>query len=120
MTPSPFETIRYEKTGAIATLTKSRPERMNGMTNRMLCEATEALAAAAEDRELRVLVLTGAGRSFCPGADLNVVASGEGPLRGAAPRPFPRAGSSPPNAGRHHRRGERSLRGRRARVGVRL
>src|SRR5262245_15035104 len=56
---SRFETIRYEKAGAIATLTMSRPERRNGMTNQMLCEATEALAAAAEDPELRVLVLTG-------------------------------------------------------------
>jgi 2-(1,2-epoxy-1,2-dihydrophenyl)acetyl-CoA isomerase len=82
MTPSRFETIRYEKAGAIATLTMRRPERMNGMTNRMLCETTEALAAAAEDPDLRVLILTGAGRSFCPGADLNVIASGEGPEEG--------------------------------------
>jgi 2-(1,2-epoxy-1,2-dihydrophenyl)acetyl-CoA isomerase len=82
MAPRRFETIRYEKAGAIATLTMNRPERMNGMTNRMLCETTEALAAAAEDPELRVLVLTGAGRSFCPGADLNVIASGEGPEEG--------------------------------------
>jgi 2-(1,2-epoxy-1,2-dihydrophenyl)acetyl-CoA isomerase len=82
MTPSRFETIRYEKAGAIATLTMSRPERRNGMTNRMLCETTEALAAAAEDPELRVLILTGAGQSFCPGADLNVIASGEGPEEG--------------------------------------
>jgi 2-(1,2-epoxy-1,2-dihydrophenyl)acetyl-CoA isomerase len=82
MARSVFETIRYEKAGAIATLTMSRPERMNGMTNQMLRETTEALAAAAEDPELRVLVLTGAGRSFCPGADLDVIASGEGPEEG--------------------------------------
>jgi 2-(1,2-epoxy-1,2-dihydrophenyl)acetyl-CoA isomerase len=82
MSPPGFQTIRYEKAGAIATLTMSRPERMNGMTNQMLRETTEALAAAAEDPELRVLVLTGAGRAFCPGADLHVVASGEGPPEG--------------------------------------
>jgi 2-(1,2-epoxy-1,2-dihydrophenyl)acetyl-CoA isomerase len=70
-----FETLTYEKTGAIATLTINRPERMNGMTNRMLLEAGDALAAAAEDRDLRVLVLTGAGKAFCPGADLQGVAS---------------------------------------------
>lgn len=79
MIPSGFETILYEKTGAIATLTLNRPERMNGMTNRMVIEAGEALARAAEDRELRVLVLTGAGKAFCPGADLNVVAAGGTP-----------------------------------------
>jgi len=74
-----FETILYEKSGAVATLTLNRPERMNGMTNRMLLEAGEVLARAAADRDLRVLVLTGAGRAFCPGADLDVVASGESP-----------------------------------------
>lgn len=72
-----FEHIRYEKKGPVATLTMYRPDRMNAMTNRMLLEAGRALAAAAEDRELRVLVLTGAGdRGFCPGADLNMVADG--------------------------------------------
>jgi 2-(1,2-epoxy-1,2-dihydrophenyl)acetyl-CoA isomerase len=70
-----FEAIKYEKNGAIATLTINRPERMNGMTNVMLIETGQALAAAAEDRDLRVLVLTGAGKAFCPGADLQGVAS---------------------------------------------
>jgi 2-(1,2-epoxy-1,2-dihydrophenyl)acetyl-CoA isomerase len=74
-----FETITYEKSGAVATLTMNRPERMNGMTNRMLLETGQALARAAEDRDVRVLVLTGAGRAFCPGADLDVVVSGESP-----------------------------------------
>ena len=71
-----FETIRYEKTGAVATLTMNRPDRLNGMTNLMLRETRQALGAAAEDRELRVLVLTGAGKGFCPGADLQLTAAG--------------------------------------------
>jgi 2-(1,2-epoxy-1,2-dihydrophenyl)acetyl-CoA isomerase len=71
-----FETLVYEKAGPIATLTLNRPERMNGMTNQMVLEASQALAAAAEDRELRVLVLTGAGRSFSPGADFQAVGAG--------------------------------------------
>lgn len=71
-----YETICYERDGAVATITLNRPERMNGMTNRMVRETTRALAAAAEDQEVRVLVLTGAGRAFCPGADLGNVASG--------------------------------------------
>ena len=77
MTATRFETLVYEKAGAIATLTINRPDRMNGMTNRMVLEAGEALARVAEDREVRVLVLTGAGRAFCPGADLQRVASGK-------------------------------------------
>ncbi|HYA34017.1 MAG TPA: enoyl-CoA hydratase-related protein [Candidatus Binataceae bacterium] len=73
-----YETIRYEKSGPVATLTMHRPDRLNSMTNRMLVETGEALARAAEDKELRVLVLTGTGKSFCPGADLQGVASGSG------------------------------------------
>lgn len=76
MSGANYETIRYEKSGPVATLTMNRPDRLNAMTNLMLHEASVALAAAAEDREVRVLVLTGAGKSFCPGADLQVVASG--------------------------------------------
>ncbi len=76
MSNAAFETIRYEKSDGIATLTINRPDRMNGMTNHMLVEAGEALAGAAEDREVRVLILTGAGKAFCPGADLQGVASG--------------------------------------------
>jgi 2-(1,2-epoxy-1,2-dihydrophenyl)acetyl-CoA isomerase len=71
-----YETIAYTKDGPVATLTMNRPERMNAMTNRMVLETGRALVAAAEDPELRVLVLTGSGHSFCPGADLQGVASG--------------------------------------------
>jgi len=71
-----YETILYEKSGPVATLTMNRPDRLNGMTIRMLREAHEALIVAANDRELRVLVLTGAGKSFCPGADLQLTAAG--------------------------------------------
>jgi len=72
-----FETIIYEKAGPVARLTMNRPERLNGMTNRMLIETRKALEAAAEDRELRILVLTGAGKGFCPGADISRVAAAE-------------------------------------------
>ena len=75
MSSTQFETIVYEKSGPVARLTMNRPERLNGMTNRMLVETRRALTAAAEDRELRVLILTGAGKGFCPGADISLVAS---------------------------------------------
>ena len=75
MSSTQFETILYEKSGPVARLTMNRPDRLNGMTNRMLIETRQALTAAAEDRDLRVLVLTGAGKGFCPGADIGRVAS---------------------------------------------
>ncbi len=71
-----FETILYEQDGPVVTITMNRPERKNAMTNRMVRETGDALAYAAEDRDVRVLVLTGAGTSFCPGADLQAVAGG--------------------------------------------
>jgi 2-(1,2-epoxy-1,2-dihydrophenyl)acetyl-CoA isomerase len=75
MSNSQFDTIIYEKSGPVARLTMNRPDHLNGMTNRMLIETRTALAAAAEDRDLRVLVLTGAGKGFCPGADIGRVAA---------------------------------------------
>src|SRR5208282_2346537 len=79
MSTAQYETIRYEKSGGIATLTINRPNRMNAMTNRMLLETGQALAIAAQDRGVRVLLLTGAGdRGFCPGADLQMVVEGDG------------------------------------------
>lgn len=65
-----FDTLRYEVDGGLARLTLNRPEAMNGMTNQMVREACDALVLAASDPAVRVLVLTGAGRAFCPGADL--------------------------------------------------
>lgn len=66
-----FETLRYEADKGLARLTLNRPGAMNGMTNRMVREARDALELAASDPSVRVLVLTGEGRAFCPGADLN-------------------------------------------------
>lgn len=71
-----FETIRFEVAGGLARLTLNRPEFRNGMTNRMVREAREALELAAADASVRVLVLTGAGASFCPGADLGHFVAG--------------------------------------------
>jgi 2-(1,2-epoxy-1,2-dihydrophenyl)acetyl-CoA isomerase len=67
---SDFETLRYEVADGLARLTLDRPDAMNGMTNRMVREARDALELAASDDSVRVLVLTGEGRAFCPGADL--------------------------------------------------
>jgi 2-(1,2-epoxy-1,2-dihydrophenyl)acetyl-CoA isomerase len=73
-----FETIRWEVADRVGTLTLNRPDRLNGMTNRMLVEASELLAAVAGDDSVGVVVLTGAGKGFCPGADLKHYTAGGG------------------------------------------
>jgi len=73
---SAYETIVYEAKDGIGTLTLNRPDRLNAMTNRMVRETTAALREIARDASVRVLVLTGAGRGFCPGADLKHFTSG--------------------------------------------
>ncbi len=72
-----METIRFEVDGCVGHLILNRPERMNGMTNRMLIEVHDLLAEVAERSDVSVIVLTGAGRGFCPGADLKHYAAGE-------------------------------------------
>lgn len=65
-----FEQIIYEKSDGIATITLNRPERMNAFTPRMLDEWYNALEDAHLDDDVRVVILTGAGRGFCTGADV--------------------------------------------------
>ena len=72
-----YETILCDVTGGVARVTLNRPERLNGMTNRMVIETHAALSRVADDPRVRVVVLTGAGRGFCPGADLAHFTSGE-------------------------------------------
>ncbi len=71
-----FETVRYEVADGLARLTLNRPDRLNSMTNQMVREAHDALHLAGNDPSIRVLVLTGEGRGFCPGADLDHFSSG--------------------------------------------
>jgi enoyl-CoA hydratase/carnithine racemase len=65
-----FETIVYEKAPPRATITLNRPEVLNAFDFRMLRELARACEDVSWDDEIRVLVLTGAGRAFCVGADL--------------------------------------------------
>ncbi len=60
---------RYDVRDAVATITLHRPERMNAWTGRMHTEYRALLARAADDVTVRVIVVTGSGRSFCVGAD---------------------------------------------------
>lgn len=65
-----FESILYEKTPPRATITLNRPEVLNAFDFRMLRELARACEDASWDDEIRVVVLTGAGRAFCVGANL--------------------------------------------------
>ena len=65
-----YEEILYEVEDPIATLTLNRPEVLNAWTDRMGAEVKHALAQAEEDPHVVGIVLTGAGRGFCSGADL--------------------------------------------------
>ncbi len=82
-----YETITWQASGGIGRLTFDRPENRNGITGTMMNELHEAVSRAADDAEVRVLVLTGAGSSFCVGADLKHYSSGADDP-GAGPETF--------------------------------
>ena len=65
-----FQTIILEKHEHIARLTLNRPERLNALNEQMFGELNQALEEVADDSNIRVLVLTGAGRAFCASADI--------------------------------------------------
>ena len=65
-----FETLDYQVEDGILTLTLNRPERMNAFNGPMRRELIAAFDAADADDAVRVIIVTGAGRAFCAGADL--------------------------------------------------
>lgn len=65
-----FRYILFEKKDHIARITLNRPEKMNALNEEMFDEIAAAVADLAEDDDSRVVILTGAGRAFCAGADL--------------------------------------------------
>jgi enoyl-CoA hydratase/carnithine racemase len=68
--PATYETIRYDVEDRVATITLNRPERLNAFTTRMAEELVAAFDQTDADDEVRAVVVTGAGRGFCAGADL--------------------------------------------------
>jgi enoyl-CoA hydratase/carnithine racemase len=67
---SRLESVRYVVDDGVATLTLHRPERLNAVNTAMLREIVAALDAADRDDAVRAVIVTGAGRAFCAGADL--------------------------------------------------
>ena len=70
--------VLYAVEEGVATLTLNRPERMNTISRDMLGEIARLLVVANEDEAVRAVILTGTGRAFCAGLDLNAASSGEG------------------------------------------
>jgi enoyl-CoA hydratase/carnithine racemase len=65
-----FSEILYERDGHVLTITLNRPDRLNAFTGTMGRELIEAFDLADADDEVRAVIVTGAGRAFCAGADL--------------------------------------------------
>jgi enoyl-CoA hydratase/carnithine racemase len=70
--------VQIEDRGNVRWITLNRPEVMNAITGEMLSQLNDELKAADDANDVRVVVLTGAGRGFCSGLDLKQAAAGEG------------------------------------------
>src|SRR3984885_5057613 len=66
-----YETIKYEVDEQILTITLNRPDKLNAFTGTMMSEMIAAFDAADKDDNIRAIIVTGAGRGFCAGADLS-------------------------------------------------
>ena len=66
-----YEHILYDVSDSVATITLNRPDKLNAYTATMGAELEDAFIAADEDDAVRVIIVTGAGRGFCAGADIS-------------------------------------------------
>ena len=76
-----YQAILYDVEDAVATVTLNKPERLNAFDDEMLAEWADALRAADADPGVRAVIITGAGRGFCSGMNVQAEAAGEGVLR---------------------------------------
>src|SRR5206468_5554184 len=73
-----YADLLYEIDSNVATITLNRPDRLNAISGPMLESLSQALRDADHDRDVRVIVITGAGRGFCAGLDLKDLVAGTG------------------------------------------
>jgi enoyl-CoA hydratase/carnithine racemase len=66
-----YETVLYEVADRICTITLNRPEKLNAWTRQMHFDLKDAMQKAGADADVRAIILTGAGRGFCAGADMS-------------------------------------------------
>ncbi|MDZ4369545.1 MAG: crotonase/enoyl-CoA hydratase family protein [Afipia sp.] len=71
MAQANYQQIKYEVQDSILTITLNRPDKMNAFTHVMMNELIDAFDAADADDNVRAIIVTGAGRAFCAGADLS-------------------------------------------------
>ncbi|MBK7650396.1 MAG: enoyl-CoA hydratase/isomerase family protein [Flammeovirgaceae bacterium] len=72
-----FQFLKYEVAAGVATITLNRPEVYNALNDGITYELQDAFKAVGKDEQVRVVVLTGAGKAFCSGQDLKAVAGAE-------------------------------------------
>jgi len=78
-----YDRVLVEITGGIGTVTLNRPEKLNALDRELCDELREALALLTRSEAVRVIIVTGTGRAFCAGADLDVLGE-DGPALVAA------------------------------------
>ena len=66
-----YEQIKYETANGVLTVTLNRPDKLNAFNGTMQQEMIDAFDAADKDDNIRAIIVTGAGRGFCAGQDLN-------------------------------------------------
>ncbi len=79
-----YPDIIYTKEGHIAVITLNRPDRLNAISEAMIDSVQRALQDAGSDEEIRVIIVTGAGRGFCAGLDLKAAMDFAQPTAGRA------------------------------------
>jgi enoyl-CoA hydratase/carnithine racemase len=70
-----YDQITYEAADLVATITLNRPDKLNAWTEKMDEEISAAVRAASADDQVRVIILTGAGKGFCAGADMSLLSA---------------------------------------------
>ncbi len=84
-----YSQICYDVIRAVATITLNRPERLNAWTPTMAAEFRQAMEQANNDPQVRAIIVTGAGKGFCSGVDMNALdgmtSSGKTPSKSFTP-----------------------------------
>ena len=66
-----YQLVQYQTRGDVALITLNRPEKLNAWTPQMSLEQVDGIERANADRSVGAIVMTGAGRGFCAGADMS-------------------------------------------------